>query len=87
MNSKPKNFPEALEELDSLSTSKAQELKAKLQSELAKLEERIAELKPQLDEAKNKVEEKVKENPWATIGIVGLIFFVLGVVFGSRSRD
>ena len=98
MNSKPKNISDALDELENFSTSKAQDLKNKLQSELHKLEDRINELKPQLDEikskvhdeaskAKSKVEEQVKENPWATIGIVGLIFFVLGVLFGSRRGD
>ena len=98
MNSKPKNFSEALDELENFTSSKAQDLKSKLQSELHKLEDRINELKPQLDEikdkvreeagkAKSKVEEQVKENPWAAIGIVGLIFFVLGVLFGSRRGD
>lgn len=98
MNSKPKNISDALDELENFSTSKAQDLKSKLQSELHKLEDRINDLKPHLDEikskvqdeatkAKSKVEEQVKENPWAAIGVVGLIFFVLGVLFGSRRGD
>lgn len=96
MNSKPKNFSQALEELEDLSNGTAQDLKTKLQSELHRLESKIADLKPQLEEIKNrvqdeakkakgKVEDQVKENPWATIGIVGLIFFVLGFLFSRRN--
>lgn len=98
MNSKPKNISEALDELDNFTSSKAQDLKSKLQSELHKLEDRINELKPQLEEmtgkvrdeavrAKGKVEDQVKENPWAAIGIVGLIFLVLGFLLGSRRGE
>ena len=101
MSQKPKNFTEALDELGNYSSERAQDLKGRLQEELRNLEARIEELKPQLDEvkakvrdeaakAKGKVEEQVKENPWATVGIVGLIFFILGFLFatkGSRHRD
>jgi ElaB/YqjD/DUF883 family membrane-anchored ribosome-binding protein len=98
MNSKPRNFREAMDELDDFSDSTAQDLKSKLQGELDKLEARIRELKPQLDEIKDKVhdeafkaktqvEDKLKENPWAAIGLVGLVFFVLGCLFGSRRSD
>lgn len=96
--SKPKNFSQALEELENLTHSAGEDLKQKIQDELHDLEEKIHKLRPQLDElktrardeaykAKDKVETQVKENPWAAIGIVGLIFFVLGFILAGRRRD
>ena len=44
----------------------------------------------ELTKTKGKVEEQVKANPWATIGIVGLLCFVLGLLFAkgtSRKTD
>lgn len=100
MSSKPKNFSQALEELESLTQSAGADLKQKIQDELHDLEDKIHKLRPQLDElksrardeaykAKDKVETQVKENPWTAIGIVGLIFFVLGCLFAGsvRRRD
>jgi ElaB/YqjD/DUF883 family membrane-anchored ribosome-binding protein len=87
-----------MEELENFSTTTADDLRSKLQGELRKLEEKLEELRPQFEEvktrvhneakkAKGKVEDQVKQNPWATIGVVGLIFFVLGCLFGSRRSD
>jgi ElaB/YqjD/DUF883 family membrane-anchored ribosome-binding protein len=97
MSSKPKNFSQALEELESLATSAGGDLKRKIQDELQDLEKKIHQLRPQLDElkdrardeaykAKDKVETQVKDNPWAAIGVVGLIFFVLGFIFAGAAR-
>jgi ElaB/YqjD/DUF883 family membrane-anchored ribosome-binding protein len=97
MSSKPKNFSQALEELESLATSAGGDLKRKIQDELHDLEKKIHQLRPQLDElkdrardeaskAKDKVETQVKDNPWAAIGVVGVIFFVLGFIFAGAAR-
>jgi ElaB/YqjD/DUF883 family membrane-anchored ribosome-binding protein len=55
------------------------------------LEETLSTLKPQIDEigakAKKTVEEKVEENPWMAIGLVGLVLFLLGFLLGSKRRD
>jgi len=98
MNSKPKNFSQALNELEDLTRTTGSDLRRKLQEELDDLEEKIHKLKPQLEElkdrakdeahkAKERVETQVKDNPWAAIGIVGLIFLVLGFLLGSRRHD
>ena len=98
MNSKPKNFSQALDDLENITHSAGSDLKSKLQAEMRELEEKIRKLKPQLDEikermgdevkkAKDKVETQVKENPWAAVGIVGLIFFVLGFLLAGRGRN
>ncbi len=101
MSSKPRNFSQALEELENLSSSTATELKNRLQTEFKRLEDQIDEIKPHLEDlkdkvqsealaAKNKVEKKVKANPWTTIGIVGLVAFLLGAILAGlsvRERD
>jgi ElaB/YqjD/DUF883 family membrane-anchored ribosome-binding protein len=95
---KPKNFSQALSELEDLTRDAGSDLKQKIQDELHDLEQKIHKLKPQLDElkdrakdeaykAKDKVEAQVKENPWAAIGIVGLIFFVMGFLLAGRRRN
>ncbi len=43
----------------------------------------------ELEAGKAKVEEQVQKNPWAVIGIVALVAFILGMIFSpkGRSRD
>ena len=92
---KPKNFSQALDELENLTGT---DLRSKLESELHDLQEKIDRLKPQLEElktkakeevrrGKEKVETQVRENPWTTLGIVGVIFFVIGFIIGWRKSD
>jgi ElaB/YqjD/DUF883 family membrane-anchored ribosome-binding protein len=101
MSSKPKNFTQALHDLEDISTSAAADLKEKLERELRSLEEKISDLKPQLDaikdrvseearHTKKRVENQVKSNPWTAMGIVGLVGLVLGFIIaaaGMRDRD
>lgn len=99
MTGKPKNFSQAIDDLeDDKSSSGNGDFQSRLKSEFHKIEETLASLRPHLDDltgkvgdeakkAKKKVEEKVEENPWATIGIVGLIFFIIGFLFASKRRD
>lgn len=85
---KPKNFSQALDELENLTGT---DLKSKLENELRDLQEKIERLKPQIEElsgrAKEKVETRVRENPWAALGIVGILFFVIGFILGWRKSD
>ncbi len=94
MNERPKNFSQAIDELEN-----GNGLKSRLQSELHNLEETLNKIKPHIEDlakkagtearkAKDTVEDQVQKNPWAAIGIVGLIFLVLGFLLGSRrGRD
>lgn len=81
MSDKPKSISQALENL-----------------ELNELKEALKELKPQIEEMREKVsdevkktkgtvENQVKENPWAAIGIAGLVFFLIGFLMGSKGRS
>lgn len=100
MPSKPKNFSQAIDELEDETphTNGNGDFRARIQSELNNLEETLAKLRPHIEDlsskvgseakkAKEKVDEQVKENPWAAIGIAGLIFFILGFLFASRRND
>ena len=73
------------------------DFRSRVYDELHSLEETLEKLKPHLEDikgrveseakrAKHSVEDQVQKNPWVAIGLVGLIFFVLGCLF-SRSRD
>ncbi|MGE3682862.1 MAG: YqjD family protein [Bdellovibrionales bacterium] len=99
--SKPKNMSEAIDELESRTDSDGSDLRSRLQAELGRFEETLKTIKPHLDEFSSKVSEKVSQtkedvehqvqkNPWAAIGVVGVIFFVLGFLLGwknTRGRD
>jgi ElaB/YqjD/DUF883 family membrane-anchored ribosome-binding protein len=59
---------------------------------LHELETHIDEIKDRVGseakKAKDTVEDQVQKNPWAAIGIIGLIFFILGFLMrGSRRGD
>lgn len=96
---KPKNFSQAIDELEGHDRDNGSEpggdFKARLEREIHKMQETLENLKPQLDQlgdrarteakkAKDRVEKEVTDNPWAALGIVGLIFFVLGFVLGIK---
>ncbi|MGE4130165.1 MAG: YqjD family protein [Bdellovibrionales bacterium] len=97
MDEKPRTFSKAIEDLEKLTNGAAQELPKRLQEELAKVEETLKNLKPQLEEIKTKVGDELKEgkskaeaqiqqNPWAAMGVVALVFFILGLLFSPRGR-
>lgn len=90
----PKNLSEAIESLSQTKT--ADEVRQYVESELSRLEDTFKGIKPQLGKiseevaketkrAKGRVEKKIHENPWAAVGIVGLVFFVLGLLLGLKS--
>jgi len=100
MNDKPKNLTEAINELETHSTNGRgglEEVKEAFEAELRRIEETLRSLKPNLDElsekasshakkTKTEVEQQVSKNPWAALGIVGLVFFVIGFLLGSSRR-
>lgn len=82
MSDKPKNLSQAIEELE-----KHTDLEEKLSKIKAQLEEIRGKVGDEVNKAKDTVESQVKANPWAAIGIVGLVFFLIGLVFGSKGRS
>lgn len=94
----PTSLTEAIEKLENAGRGKVQDFKEILEKDYNELRKTLDELKPHLDElrtnvesevkkTKNQVEGKVKESPWLTLGLVGLIAFVIGWVFASSKKD
>lgn len=86
MGNKPKNLTEAIDQLGRFAGQAS-----------TGVEDAVEKLKPQLEElqrlareeggkAKSKIEAQVNQNPWAALGIVGLIFFIIGFLFASSGR-
>ncbi len=90
METKPKSFSEAIDKVQKSLNGHGGEVKERLEAEIKKLEEKLDDLKERAGEeaakVKAKVETQVQEHPWAAVGIVGLIFLVLGVILGLSSR-
>lgn len=95
MDGKPKNLSQAIDELERAASGKTGEFRDRIEKEIHRLEETLKNLKPQIDEiqdrvseeakkAKGRVEEEFQKNPWTAVGIVGLIFFVLGFLLANR---
>lgn len=96
MTGRPKNFSQAIDDLEH-NDSQSNGFKSRLQSELRNLEETLEKIKPHIEDltekagvearkAKASVEDQVQKNPWAAIGIAGLIFFILGFLFAQKGR-
>ncbi len=87
MSGKPKNFSQAIDDLEGEPQAARPDFTQKIKEELHKIEEQLHKLKPHLDGTKDKVEDQVQKNPWAVIGVVGLLFFVVGFLLGFRRRE
>lgn len=98
MAKQPSSLSEAIEKLENASHGKVQDFKEILEKDYNELRKTLDDLKPYLDDlknnvesevkkTKNQVEDKVKENPWVVLGLVGLIAFVIGWIFGQRKQD
>lgn len=97
MDSRPKNFRSAIDELERNTDGNGQDFRARLEQELHKIEDTLAKLKPHIDDikskvsdefhtTKDKVEKQVQQNPWAAVGVVALVAFILGLIFSPKGR-
>jgi ElaB/YqjD/DUF883 family membrane-anchored ribosome-binding protein len=82
MSSKAKTFQQAIDDLQGHLETKGADLREHFEPILNELKDRVSE---EAQKTKDKVEEQVKENPLAAVGIVGLIFFILGFLFAYRT--
>lgn len=96
--SEPTNLSEAIDRLENAGQNKFNDLKQNFEGEYQEIRRILDELQPHLKnlkgkienetyQAKNQVEAKVKENPWLTLGAVGVVAFILGWIFGSHKKD
>ncbi len=95
---RPSSLSEAIQKLENAGQSKVQDFKEILEKDYNELRKNLDDLKPYLDQLKDNVENEVKKtktqiegkmksNPWVTLGIVGVLAFVIGWVFGQRKED
>lgn len=77
-----KSFQQAIDELQGHLETKGADLREQFEPILNDLKEKLGE---EAKKTKDKVEAQVKENPMAAIGIVGLVFFILGFLFAYRT--
>lgn len=89
MSGKPRNLSDAIEELE----RRAPEAGEHLREEIERLTDLLKNLKPKIEEearkAKVRVEDQIVHHPWTAVGVVGMVAFLLGVIFGwsGRRRD
>ncbi|MBC7370567.1 MAG: hypothetical protein H7326_03325 [Bdellovibrionaceae bacterium] len=94
----PKSLSEAIEQLESATHSKVDDFKNLLEKDYQEVRRTLDGLKPHLDglkskietEAKNtkgQVEERIKDNPWVTLGAIGIVAFVIGWIFGQNRKE
>lgn len=88
---------EAIEHLEKTGSSKAKEFNETFGKDFDEIKKAFENLKPHItnikeelqqeaQKTKKEVEEKLMENPWMTIGIVGLLAFFIGWLIGSNRK-
>jgi ElaB/YqjD/DUF883 family membrane-anchored ribosome-binding protein len=92
------NLSDAIDELERFASSKTSDIKSVLEDEMHDLKKKLEDLKPIFEKfketvsdeavhAKRKVEEKVKEHPYAAIGILAFIALLVGFVLASSRKS
>ena len=93
-----KTLTEAIEKLESASSSGAADLKQNLEKDYHDIRKTIDELRPylsemkskmetQIDKTKSSVETTLKENPWAAIAFAGLVGLAVGAYLSKARKD
>lgn len=97
MSKNPGSLSEAISNLESTGQVKAQELREHLEKDYQEIQKVLESLRPLMEDIKTRaesevkatkgqIEEQVKTNPWIALGVVGIIAFVLGWIFGSNRK-
>lgn len=92
-----RSLSEAIAKLESVSQSKTEQIREHIEKDYEEIKNALEDMRPYFDEVKSKVEQeakatktqvenKVKENPWLVISVVGLIAFFLGVFLGRKDK-
>jgi ElaB/YqjD/DUF883 family membrane-anchored ribosome-binding protein len=92
------NLSDAIDELERFASSKTSDIKSVLEDEMSDLKRKLEDLKPAFEkfketvsdeasDAKRRVEEKVKEHPYAAVGILAFLAFLLGFILARSRRD
>jgi ElaB/YqjD/DUF883 family membrane-anchored ribosome-binding protein len=92
------NLSDAIDELERFASSKTSDIKSVLEDEMSELKRKLEDLKPayekfketvsdEASEAKRKVEATVKEHPYAAVGILAFVAFLIGFILGNSRKD
>jgi ElaB/YqjD/DUF883 family membrane-anchored ribosome-binding protein len=94
---RPTSLTDAIDQLEKASQSRGKDIKDFVEKDFQEIRKAIADIKPYLNNLKTdvnrsisdsqkKVEEQIRENPWAAVGIVGFIAFLFGMLLGNGRR-
>ncbi len=92
-----KSLSEAIAKLETMSQAKTEKVREHIERDYEEIKSALDDMRPYFDDLKSKVEAeaqatktqveaKVKESPWLTIGIVGLVAFFLGLFLGRKDK-
>ena len=92
------SLSEAIEKLESYGNTAAKGFKEILEKDYSEIKKSLDNLKPHLVslqenlegevlKKKEQAEKKVKENPWLTLGIVGIIALFIGILLGTSRKN
>ena len=92
-----KSLSEAIAKLETMSQAKTEKVREHIERDYEEIKSALDDMRPYFDDLKSKVEAeaqatktqveaKVKESPWLTIGIVGLVAFFLGLFLGRTDK-
>ena len=95
--SKPTTLSDAVKQLEDAGESKSKDFKDFVERDFNEIKKALTDLKPHLDslkdglnqevkEAQKQIEEHVRENPFAALGIVGFVAFLIGLLLGSKRK-
>jgi ElaB/YqjD/DUF883 family membrane-anchored ribosome-binding protein len=95
--SKATTLAEAIRQLEDAGEMKAKDFKNFVENDFQEIKKALSDLKPHLDElkggidrevkeAQKKIEEQIRENPLAALGIVGIGAFLLGLALGNNRK-
>ncbi len=94
---RPSSLSEAISQLEKVSGEKAKDFKEFVEEDFKEIRTALSNLKPFLDSVKSdlnreakaaqdQIEQRVRENPLASIGIVGFFAFLLGLLLGNSRK-
>lgn len=92
-----KSLSEAIAKLETMSQAKTEKVREHIERDYEEIKSALDDMRPYFDDLKSKVEAeakatktqveaRVKESPWLTIGIVGLVAFFLGLFLGRKDK-
>ncbi len=92
---KPKTLSEAIAKLESVGQTASQGIKEDVARDFSRVNDALLDVAPFVEQvasektgrAKSDVEEKIRQNPWLIVGVVGVIAFFIGWIIGKNKKS